>query len=108
MYGDLDNKADVINGQLQPCENFRETKDCLSLQFDLKYIDIEGVHLSQRDLKILDMCMDNMPDKLIADHLGISHSTFDFHNKYLFRKFDCDSKVSIVVKGIKNHILCEH
>ncbi|WP_422105542.1 helix-turn-helix transcriptional regulator [Winogradskyella sp.] len=108
MYGDLDHNADVIDGVLQPCENFRETKDCLSLQFDFKYIDIEGVHLSQRDLKILDMCMDNMPDKLIADHLGISQSTFDFHKKNLFKKFGCDSKVSIVVKGIKNHILCEN
>jgi DNA-binding CsgD family transcriptional regulator len=108
MYGGCDNTPDVIKGVLQPCENFRETKDCLSLQFSNKHIDIEGIHLSQRDLKILDMSMDNLPDKLIADRLGISHSTFDFHKKNLFKKLGCDSKVSLVIKGLKNHILCEN
>ncbi|MFC0605924.1 helix-turn-helix transcriptional regulator [Winogradskyella pulchriflava] len=107
MYGGCDQSPDMIDGVLQPCENFRETKDCLSLEFDNKYIDINGIHLSQRDLKILDMAMENMPDKLIAHHLGITLSTFDFHKKNLFKKLGIDSKVSFVIHGLKNHILCE-
>lgn len=107
MYGGCDQTPDMVNGALQPCENFRDHKDCLSLDFNNKFIDIEGIHLSQRDLKIIDMSLDNIPDKVIADALGISHSTFDFHKKNLFTKLGCDSKVSLVVKGIKNHILCE-
>lgn len=107
MYGGCDQNPDMVEGILQPCENFRDNKDCLSLEFDKKFIDIEGIHLSQRDLKIIDMCVDNIADKVIADALGISQSTFDFHKKNLFNKLGCDSKVSLVVKSIKNHILCE-
>ena len=107
MYGQLDSTPDVIDGYLQPCENFRESKDCLSLAFDNKYIDINGIHLAQRDLKILDMMMDNLPDKVIAYNLGISQSTFDFHKKKLYRKIGVDSKVDFVVHGLKAQILCE-
>lgn len=107
MYGQLDNSPDVINGVLQPCENFRESADCPSLQFDNKFIDIEGVHLSQRDLKILDDIIEGLPDKAIAINLGVSIGTYDFHKKNLFKKLNVDSKVGLAVKSLKNHIVCE-
>lgn len=107
MYGQLDNSPDVVNGVLQPCENFRESANCPSLQFDNKFIDIEGVHLSQRDLKILDDIIEGLPDKVIALNLGITIGTFDFHKKNLFKKLNVDSKVGLAVKSLKHHILCE-
>ena len=108
MYGQLDNNPDVLNGQLQAPENFREQKDCPSLQFDNKYIDIDGIHLSQRDLQILDDVVEGLPDKMIAYRLGISQGTFDFHKKNLFTKLGVDSKVGLAVKSLKNNIICVH
>lgn len=106
LYGQLDNTPDVIDGVLQPCENFRENKDCPSLKFNNKYIDIDGVHLSQRDLQILDDIIEGLPDKMIAHRLGIAIGTFDFHKKNLFTKLGVDSKVGLAVKTLKNNVTC--
>lgn len=106
MYGQLDNDPDVIDGVLQKCENFREKKNCPSLQFSNKFIDIDGVHLSQRDLQILDDIIEGLPDKLIASRLGISHGTFDFHKKNLFNRLNVNSKVGLAVKTLKHQVAC--
>jgi DNA-binding CsgD family transcriptional regulator len=108
MYGDLDHTPDVIDGTLQPSENFRESKNCPSLQFSNKFININGAHLSQRDLKILDDIIEGLPDKAIAHKLGICIGTFDFHKKNLFKKLGVDNKVSLAVISLKHHITCEH
>lgn len=106
MYGQLDNTPDVINGVLQPCENFRETMDCISIQFSNKYIDIEGVVLTARDLKIIDSFSLNNPDKAIAEDLGIAHSTFDFHKRNLFKKLHITTKTEAIVKAFKSKVIC--
>lgn len=106
LYHDLDSKPDVVNGVLQTCENFREAKDCPSLNFTNKYIDIDGLVLTKRDLQILDDIIEGLPDKMIAHRLGIKIGTFDFHKKNLFKKFNVDSKVSLAVKTLKHNIAC--
>lgn len=106
MYGQLDNSPDVIDGALQPSENFRDHKNCPSLLFSNKVIDIDGIHLSQRDLQILDDIIEGLPDKLIAMRLSISIGTFDFHKKNLFTKLGVDSKVGLAVKTLKNNLVC--
>ena len=106
MYGDLDYTPDVIDGVLQPCENFRDTSDCPSLNFTNKYIDIDGVHLSKRDLVIIDDCIAGLPDKMIAHKLNIAHSTFDFHKRNLLKKIGADSKTDLIVKSFNNKVVC--
>ena len=106
MYGQLDKTPDVIDGVLQNCENLRESKNCPSLKFSNKYIDIDGVHLSARDLQILDDIIEGLPDKMIASRLGIAIGTFDFHKKNLFTKLKVDSKVGLAVKTLKYNVPC--
>jgi DNA-binding CsgD family transcriptional regulator len=104
MYGQLDSTPDVIQGQLQSPENFREQNNCPSLQFSNKYIDINGVHLSPRDIIIIDDMIEGSPDKLIAHNLGIAHSTFDFHKRNLFKKLNIQSKTQLIIQCFKNKV----
>lgn len=106
MYGDLDATPDVIDGQLQPSENYREKKDCISLQFFNKNIDIDGQPLNARSIAILDDMAEGIPDKLIAHKLGITLSTLDFHKRRLFKTMNVQSKPEAISKAYKQHVLC--
>jgi len=107
MYGQVDSKPDVIEGKLQPCENFRESIDCPSLKFTNKFIDIDGAKLSPRDIQIIDDIANNLPDKMIAHKLGIHLSTYDFHKRNLFKKIGATTKLQVLKKAILNQVLCE-
>ena len=107
MYGQFDQKPDIKNGKLQACENFRDSQHCISLKFDHKYIDIDGVPLSNRDLMIIDRFIKGDPDKSIASDLGIAITTLDFHKKNLYVLVGANSKIDVVVKALKNNLLCE-
>lgn len=107
MYGDIDSTPDMVNGKLQPSENFRCTENCISLGFDNKTIDIDGVELTAREIKIVDMIKADMPDKAIAAELpnrngkkGISIPTYNIHKRNLFHKIRAKSRVETVVKSL--------
>lgn len=106
LFGDLDNQPDVIDGELQPSENFRNSIDCPSLNFTYKNITIDGVELTRRDISILDAFSLGMPDKQIADALKIAQSTFDFHKRNLFKRIGVTHKTDAIVKAFKNNVLC--
>lgn len=104
LYGDLDTTPDVINEELQPSENFRHTKTCNSVNWDTKWITMNGVALTNRDLRIIDFLIEGLPDKAIAAELGISTSTFDFHKRNLYKKTGVQCKIELVIKALKQHI----
>ena len=106
MYGQCDSTPDVINGELQPCENLRDHADCISRGFDNKFFDINGVHLTPRDLKIIDLAVAGEPDKAIAGELGIHIRTFDFHKRRLFDKIAAQSKIDLVRESLLNQVSC--
>lgn len=107
VWGDLDASPDVINGELQPSENFRETEDCISLAFNSKNIDFKGLPLKDRQIKMIDAWSKGIPDKTIAaDILHIAVPTYDFHKSKLFKILQVESKPEAVSVAYKHHILC--
>lgn len=107
IYGDLDSTPDVIEGKLQPSENFREKDDCISLGFNSKNIDFKGAPLKSRYVKMLDAWSNGYPDKMIAsDILGVALTTYDFHKSKLFKIMDVSSKTQAISQAYKYHILC--
>lgn len=103
-YGDIDATPDMINGTLQPSENFRETKNCPSLEWDSKWITIDGIALTKRDLTIIDCIKEDLPDKAIAAKLGITQSTFDFHKRNLYNKVGVNTKTALLTKALLQHV----
>lgn len=107
VYGDLDSTADIINNELQPSENFRDGDDCISLAFNSKNIDFNGIPLKNRQIKMIDAWSKGVPDKTIAsDILHIAQTTYDFHKSKLFKILQVQSKPEAVSVAYKHHILC--
>jgi len=104
MYGDLDTTADILNGKLTPSENFRHSQNDPSLNWDHKWLTIEDTILTPRDIKIIDLILNNDLDKVIASELGISQSTFDFHKKNLCEKINVPNKYGLIIKALNNNL----
>lgn len=103
-YGCVNSTADIIDGQLQPSENFRHTKNTASLNWTTKDMTINGVVLNERDLFIIDCYKEDLPDKMIAYQLEITESTLNFHKRNLMQKIGAQSKMGVLVEALKNDI----
>jgi len=103
MYGDLDQKADFKNGELQTSENFRETKDCPSLGF--KSLKIDGQKLTSREITIIDCFHQDFTNGHTASILGITESTFDYHNRNLLHKAGVQTKTALMIKCALQHVI---
>jgi len=104
VYGDADFYPDIVNGKLQPAENYRHDENCVSLKWMSKDITINGAPLNTRELKICDLILCNLPDKAIASELGIAHSTFDIHKRNLYKKAGAQSKGAFILTLVKERI----
>lgn len=104
LYGDVDNTPDFLNGELTGSENNRHSKDCYSLDWNSKWITIDGIKLTNRDLLIIDFIKEDLPDKTIAAKMKIALSTFDFHKRNLFRKIKVVSKTALLIKVNNQHV----
>lgn len=105
MWGDLDTTPDICNGKLSESENFRDKVNCPSLLWNCKKITIDGYQLNEREIYIVDMISDDMPDKEIARSLGISHSYLNDIKASLFRKVGVQTKVAFLKKAIQQLVI---
>ena len=105
MWGDLDHTPDISGGALQPSENFRDNSECPSMNFDGKHFQIDGQDLTKRDMIIIDMSARECTDFEIADRLNIAIKTLDSHKSKLLKKLGCGSKLGIVSKSYRQHLI---
>ena len=105
LFGDLDHRPDIVNGELRECENFRDTFDCPSLSFDFKSIKLNGAKLNKRDLLIIELSAQGCTDEAIAQELHIKLPTLDCHKKTLFTKTGTDCKLDLVSKSYKQRVI---
>lgn len=105
LYGALDSNPDIKNGSLSIPENFRDIKNCPSLRWFNKKIRLCGKDLTPRQIVIIDFIADDLPDKAIAQRMGISASTLDFHKKNLYELAGVQTKVGLIKKAIQQQII---
>lgn len=106
MYGEVDSTPDISNGKLAPSENFRDTRNCPSLLWNSKNINIGNHILTPRQLVIVDcMLIQDLPDKAIASVLGISHKTLDFHKANLFKSVGVKNKTMLLKVCIHHKVV---
>ena len=103
-YGALDGDPDIKNGELQPHENFRHERECLSLQFTCKKLRIDNQALTPREVQIIDLIYQDYPDKHIRAELGIAQATLTTLKGKLFRKAKVASKVGLIRKAVEQQI----
>lgn len=105
MYGELDATPDISQGKLSDSENFRDISNCPSLLWNSKNINIGNHILTPRQLIIVDLIGNNLPDKAIADVLGISQKTLDFHKTNLFKAVGVTTKMELLKLSINHKII---
>ncbi|WP_044403373.1 LuxR C-terminal-related transcriptional regulator [Lacinutrix sp. Hel_I_90] len=105
MYGDVDTTPDISEGRLSPSENFRDTKNCPSLLWNSKNINIATHVLTPRQLVIVDLIGKDLPDKAIAATLGISHKTLDFHKCNLYKAVGVNTKTALLKMSIQYKVI---
>ncbi|NIJ51163.1 response regulator transcription factor [Dyadobacter arcticus] len=59
------------------------------------------MELTKREKEILDLIMDELSSKAIADRLSISISTVEAYRRSLFRKFGVRSVIGLVKAAMK-------
>ncbi|WP_416440403.1 response regulator transcription factor [Leeuwenhoekiella sp. A16] len=104
-WGTLDHKPDIINGVLQPCENFRHSENCPSVKFDTKHFTINRQQLTERDLKIIDISAKGTLNTEAARMLNITVSTYNSHKAKLFKKTGTDGVVSLLMAAFKEKLI---
>lgn len=102
MYGGLDGAPDMIDGELQDPENYRHTRDCISLKF--KTIKLNGNPLKAREVKMIDLILEDHKNLVIAMQMGIALPTFNQHDAELKKKAGVHSKPALLLKAWKEGI----
>ena len=103
-YGGLDNRADYKEGRLEKIENFRTGENCPGLCF--KTLHIDGQALTPREVTMLDCYSKDYTNTRTAGILGITLSTFDYHNRNLLIKANVTTKTALMIKAAKQGLLC--
>jgi len=62
-------------------------------------------NFTEQEKKIIELCRDGLPAKLIADRLNISPRTVDNHKNNIFRKLGINSTGEMVQYALKNGII---
>jgi Response regulator containing a CheY-like receiver domain and an HTH DNA-binding domain len=60
---------------------------------------------SEQEKHIIELCLEGLPAKLIADRLSISTRTVDWHKSNMFSKLGINSTIELVQFAIKNKII---
>ena len=106
LYGEIDSTPDIKNGKLSASENFRHSRNCPSLLWNSKNINIRSHILTPRQLIIIDsILIQNLPDKAIAAVLGISITTLDFHKAKLLKAVGVTNKMELQKLALKYKVI---
>ena len=104
-------------GGVCPDRNLLSRIHSLSLQFHLVYIELlkkerpgagsvkENIHLTDREKEILLWAAEGKSDSMIADIIGVSHSTIRFHMNNIFRKLNANERTLATVKAIRQGLI---
>lgn len=105
LYGHLDNTPDMIDGILQPSENFRISADCPSFGWSSKWFTLNGKILTRTEIDIIDCINIEMPDKMIASVIDKSHSYLDQLKRNLFVKAGVSCKSGLMRIAVQEKII---
>ena len=60
---------------------------------------------SEQEKNIIELCLEGLPAKLIADRIGISTRTVDWHKSNIFSKLGINSTLELIQFVVKNKII---
>ena len=103
-------------GGVRPEKNLLSKIGVLASQFHLVHIELEKkarsaadeageVQLTEREKEILLWAAEGKSDSVIADIIGVSHSTIRFHMNNIFKKLNANERTLATVKAIRKGLI---
>jgi DNA-binding CsgD family transcriptional regulator len=101
-------------GGVRPDINMLSKIRALTIQFHAAYTELQNktccapamdVQLTSREKEILLWAAQGKSDSVIADILGVSHSTIRYHMSNIFRKLDANERTLATVKAIRHGLI---
>lgn len=103
-------------GGIQPEKNVLSKIGALAVQFHLVYTELESkarstadlsveVQLTDREKEILLWAAEGKSDSIIAEIIGVSHSTIRFHMNNIFKKLNANERTLATVKAIRKGLI---
>jgi len=102
-----DTLAEAIRSIMEGLEYFgKDISDIISRVYvaTKKTTEISS-EFSEQEKRVIECCHEGLSAKLIADRLGISIRTVDWHKSNIFRKLGINSTLEMVQFAVKNKII---
>ena len=105
--GGVDTIAEAIRSIMQGVEYFgQDISDIIYRIYVSKKKSAEvSAEFTAQEKRIIELCREGLPGKLIADRLCISLRTVDNHKNHIFRKLGISNTMEMVQYAIKNGII---
>ena len=102
-----DTPVEAIRSIMQGLEYFgRDISAIISRIFLVEKKNAKAApDFTEQEKRIIEYCHEGLPAKLIADRLGISLRTVDWHKSNIFRKFGINNTAELVRYGLKKGII---
>jgi len=107
LKGSPDTLVEAIRSIMQGLEYFgRDISDIIRHIYLTKKKTIEVTsEFTEPERRIIEYSHEGLPAKLIADRLGISARTVDWHKSNIFRKLGINNSLEMVRYAVKNGII---
>ncbi|MBT3069405.1 LuxR family transcriptional regulator [Rhodomicrobium sp. Az07] len=104
------------HGGVNPDRALLHKVQALAIQFHLAFTELEkievplteglgDVYLTEREKEIMCWAAEGKSDSVIADILGVSHSTVRFHMNNVFKKLNANERTLATVKAIRHGLI---
>ena len=106
-HGGVDTFADAVRSIMQGVEYFgKDISEIIYRIYVSKKKTAEVVsEFTQQEKRIIELCREGLPGKLIAERLNISLRTVDNHKGNIFRKLGINNTMEMVQYALKNGII---
>ena len=106
-YGGVDTFAEAIRSIMQGMEYYgTDISEIIYRIYTTKKKTAEvSAEFTKQEKRIIELCREGLPGKLIADRLGISLRTVNNHKNHIFQKLGISNTMEMVQYAMKNGII---
>jgi len=106
-HGGVDTFAEAIRSIMQGCEYFgKDISEIIYRIYVSKKKTAEvSAEFTEQEKRIIELCREGLPGKLIADRLCISLRTVNNHKNHIFRKLGITNTMEMVQYAMRNGII---
>jgi len=107
LHGGAENIVEAVRSVMQGVDYFgKDISNIIRRIYVAKKKTIEvTAEFTEQEKRVIELCHEGLPGKLIADRLGISLRTVDNHKNHIFRKLGINNTMEMVRYALKNGII---